>query len=781
MKFIAVSFICVFIILSTGANLFAEIINVPDDFDFIQDAVNNTNEGDTVLVEAGRYNERVGMPERNIVLMSRRWIDDDEDVIAETIIDAVDINRSAVRTGNGTDERTVIDGFTIRNGNTDYGGGIYFALSGATLRYLIVEDNVASRGGGGIYITRNSNAVIENCIVRDNNGFIGGGIVVIGGSSATISDCLIETNFSQEHGAGIHVTQTSTLNMEDVVVRANEATLFGGGVHGNEQSQLNLNRVQIVENRGGNGGGLSVRTEAFCRLENVDIIDNWTESSGGGIYSAYGSGHATDCTITGNVAESEAGGVYASGGTFEFERCLISENTSDASGSIFIFLAEGSFTNCTIANNIVNESAEIRMANGILSMLNTILWNDERPAVITTDDDPDTLSIHYCDISGGEDGLILQDDDVVEWGDANINADPQFADPDEGDYRLTAESPCIDAGDPDFERDPDHSRADIGAFYFHRNQPPYIICSIPHVVIDEDSDVQILAFLDTLFADWEEDDIHFEIEAPEELGLEIIGDTILSIHPALNFFGDSIEARIYGVDEQRSEPLSFMVTVNGINDPPMEFGLLTPENGTSISGSDTLSDHDTLSFSWEESVDPDGDNDIHYCLILTLQWADEDIDTTRYDVEMETSFLLYDESRPERWYYGGDLLPSAEWWVQAVSGEDTTECSERYHFDFIYDSVDEKDELPTEFALSPPYPNPFNSTTSISFGLPGQSPLTVTIHDITGRLVETLINGNKTAGRHTVTWEAKGYTSGLYFIRINAGDYTDTQKLMLIK
>ena len=89
--------------------------------------------------------------------------------------------------------------------------------------------------------------------------------------------------------------------------------------------------------------------------------------------------------------------------------------------------------------------------------------------------------------------------------------------------------------------------------------------------------------------------------------------------------------------------------------------------------------------------------------------------------------------------------------------------------------------LPLEFDISTVYPNPFNSMTSINYELPIQSNVTLNVHDITGRIVESLINSNKTAGRHTVTWKANRYTSGLYFIKMNAGDYTTTQKVMLIK
>jgi len=77
------------------------------------------------------------------------------------------------------------------------------------------------------------------------------------------------------------------------------------------------------------------------------------------------------------------------------------------------------------------------------------------------------LTVAYSDVVGGVDHIEMLDGEV-EWLDGNIDADPLFTDPDEDDYHLTADSPCIDAGDPDSDPDPDGTRVDMGAFYFHQ-------------------------------------------------------------------------------------------------------------------------------------------------------------------------------------------------------------------------------------------------------------------------------------------------------------------------
>ena len=89
--------------------------------------------------------------------------------------------------------------------------------------------------------------------------------------------------------------------------------------------------------------------------------------------------------------------------------------------------------------------------------------------------------------------------------------------------------------------------------------------------------------------------------------------------------------------------------------------------------------------------------------------------------------------------------------------------------------------IPTEYALHPAYPNPFNPVTTISYGLPLESDITLNIYDVEGRRITTLTEGIKTAGTHTIEWNADGYPSGVYFVKLDAGEFTQTQKLMLVK
>jgi hypothetical protein len=90
-------------------------------------------------------------------------------------------------------------------------------------------------------------------------------------------------------------------------------------------------------------------------------------------------------------------------------------------------------------------------------------------------------------------------------------------------------------------------------------------------------------------------------------------------------------------------------------------------------------------------------------------------------------------------------------------------------------------QIPEKYYIEQNYPNPFNPTTTISYALPKSSYVKLSIYDINGRLVETLVNENKNSGYYTVVWNAEKVASGIYFYRINASEYSYVKKCLLVK
>ncbi len=95
--------------------------------------------------------------------------------------------------------------------------------------------------------------------------------------------------------------------------------------------------------------------------------------------------------------------------------------------------------------------------------------------------------------------------------------------------------------------------------------------------------------------------------------------------------------------------------------------------------------------------------------------------------------------------------------------------------------VKEDAVLPGKFELAQNYPNPFNPSTTIAYSIPARSDVNIKVYNNLGQLVATLFNGVNEAGTHEVSWNAASVSTGIYFYSINAGDFTSTKKMILLK
>ena len=96
-------------------------------------------------------------------------------------------------------------------------------------------------------------------------------------------------------------------------------------------------------------------------------------------------------------------------------------------------------------------------------------------------------------------------------------------------------------------------------------------------------------------------------------------------------------------------------------------------------------------------------------------------------------------------------------------------------------SVSAKELPPGSFLLRQNYPNPFNPSTTIAYDLPAASRVTLSVFDVLGREVQTLVNENQVAGRYRVEFAPTGLASGVYLYRITAGEFVQTRKLLLLR
>ena len=105
----------------------------------------------------------------------------------------------------------------------------------------------------------------------------------------------------------------------------------------------------------------------------------------------------------------------------------------------------------------------------------------------------------------------------------------------------------------------------------------------------------------------------------------------------------------------------------------------------------------------------------------------------------------------------------------------------RFYYDQSVGIDDRAEHLPAIISLSQNYPNPFNASTLIRYELPQSSQVKIEIYDLLGRKVTTLYDGEKQAGHHYVIWNTGDFSSGIYFSKLRAGEYSESRKMMLLK
>ncbi|MCF7811797.1 carboxypeptidase regulatory-like domain-containing protein, partial [bacterium] len=173
----------------------------------------------------------------------------------------------------------------------------------------------------------------------------------------------------------------------------------------------------------------------------------------------------------------------------------------------------------------------------------------------------------------------------------------------------------------------------------------------------------------------------------------------------------------------------------------------------------------------------DGDRVVGFELGPNLTWIGFDPDSASIPPHenQPVTISFFAEGMPERDYYVlAKVLHNA--------------VGDRHDIDvfFTIDSawvndIDDDAILPNEFTFSPPYPNPFNPTTRLSFTLPEPSQVELAVYDLTGRLVHEYDFGRLEVGRHEAMFNGNRLSSGIYFARLKAGSEVITQKMLLLK
>jgi hypothetical protein len=317
--------------------------------------------------------------------------------------------------------------------------------------------------------------------------------------------------------------------------------------------------------------------------------------------------------------------------------------------------------------------------------------------------------------------------------------------------------------------------------------PPTPVCTqpLPDIALVEDSGPDtILVALNDHFTDSYNSTLDFFAFSSDTSALDamVLGADALVVEPQPDWFG---AADIYVGATNGSFTVydTVQVTVAGVNDAPGSFALETIDTVyINLNNIDT----DSLALAWGTAMDIEGDP-VTYLFTAQLRAPASAGGAVLLDMEMATILnpvsIAY-RQLAELTAAQNLVLAELQWNVAAFDGQDST-LSSNGPAVLVVDIQGilgtEGDMFPAAYTLQQNYPNPFNPATVIRFSVAAKQTASLQIFDITGRLVEIIINEPFAPGKHEVAWHAGHLPSGTYFMQMKSGNFVKTRKMVLLK
>ncbi|UCD52752.1 MAG: hypothetical protein JSW27_08960 [Phycisphaerales bacterium] len=431
------------VLLTSLAVAQAKIIRVDADggadFRTIKPAVSAARSGDTIIVEAGTY---TGDGVLDIVLAGKVLTiqstdPSDPEVVAATVIDC-----------QSKDER----GHRFMEISRDTGAGLM--LSGLKMIN-------STRGyAGGIILCQGADLHLINCTFGDNSVEWWGGAVYCEDSMATIEDCTFARNSSIATHGGAVACQGSVLSLTGCTFRRNT-----GNALELLESVVSIDGCTFTNNSGREGGAIHSFTEgnadvaAYLGVTNCIFSGNYCTESGAALHNYGTEASIASCSFTSNRSGKDGGAIYHYQCAPSITGCIFISNTAvDSGGAIANYhgsaptIINGTFVNNKAASG--GAVSSLRESDPLIS--HCILWNNEAPVgpSLYLGRDPvgifygSKATVEYSDLERGRASVYGDSGCILTWAAGNLDADPRFRGATYDDYRLDADSPCIDAGDP---------------------------------------------------------------------------------------------------------------------------------------------------------------------------------------------------------------------------------------------------------------------------------------------------------------------------------------------
>lgn len=275
---------------------------------------------------------------------------------------------------------------------------------------------------------------------------------------------------AEAFGGVIRFENVNTSSLTDLTVTGGSA-VNGGGVSCNNSNPLLMNLIISNNSADENGGGLFCDTSSPI-LSNVIIRNNIADTNGGGLFCYNSDATLTDLTLQNNTAIHNGGGMYCDQSSPIINTALIIANTAHGHGA-GVYCKNSSnlqYTQATITENTAwgNGGGIYCWIESNPEVTNSIIWNNSPQQIyFRNSEGSNSVIFAFSDIQGGLEGIETNNNGEVFWLEGNIDADPLFDTIGDNPFALTADSPCIDAGDPNTPLDPDGTISDMGAYYFH--------------------------------------------------------------------------------------------------------------------------------------------------------------------------------------------------------------------------------------------------------------------------------------------------------------------------
>ena len=247
------------VVLGGTSGVVADTIHVPGDYPTIQAGMDAAQAGDTVLVADGIY---TGRGNKNLIYTGVPLTLRSENGAESCIIDCEGIGLGFWLALNEPPD-FIIDGFTIRNGNSGWAGAFFFHHSCQAIIRNCVITQCTSTFGGALYCEDTSSPTLINCVITANTAIRGGGLFIQHSSSPTLINCTITNNIADTNGGGVYVISGGTNpRFINCTITDNLAKRSGGGFYVANGDAVIVNSI-VRRNTGGqitdNSENLTVR------------------------------------------------------------------------------------------------------------------------------------------------------------------------------------------------------------------------------------------------------------------------------------------------------------------------------------------------------------------------------------------------------------------------------------------------------------------------------------------------------------------------------------------